>query len=209
LRPSVARWSPDGRAFVFNDARTREVFVARLGADGIWAVRPIGSKGVHPVYSPDAQWIYVGTDDAILRIPADGGLPSPVTNTPGISLGISADGKQIYFVREPSGTDLWRVETATGRIAKVLHGLVPYCSSCWALAGGGIYYLGLKEGSLDKQAIYYHDFTAGADKDLLDYPETVPAIGSGPFSLSPDGRYLLCVRIHPSNANVFRVEPFR
>jgi hypothetical protein len=151
----------------------------------------------------------VGADDAILRIPADGGPSSPVTNIRGISLGISADGKQIYFVREPSGTDLWRVETATGRIEKVLQGLVPYCSSCWALAAGGIYYLGPKEGSLDKQAIYYHNFAAGTDKDLLDYPETVPAIGSGPFSLSPDGRYLLCVRVHPSNANVFRVEPFR
>jgi Tol biopolymer transport system component/DNA-binding winged helix-turn-helix (wHTH) protein len=209
LRPSVARWSPDGRAFVFNDARTREIFVARLGADGTWAVRPNGSKGVHPVYSPDGRWIYVGADDAILRIPADGGPSSPVTNIRGISLGISADGKQIYFVREPSGTDLWRVETATGRIEKVLQGLVPYCSSCWALAAGGIYYLGPKEGSLDKQAIYYHNFAAGTDKDLLDYPETVPAIGSGPFSLSPDGRYLLCVRVHPSNANVFRVEPFR
>ena len=209
LRPSVARWAPDGRAFIFNDARTREIFVARLGADGTWAVLPTGAKGIHPVYSPDARWIYAGTDDAIVRIPAEGGPPSPVTKTSGISLGISADGQHIYFVREPSGTDLWSVETATGRMQKVLQGLVPFCSSCWALSAGGIYYLGPKEGSLDKQALYYHDFAGGADKDLVDYPEAVSPIGSGPFSLSPDGRYLLCVRVHPSNADVFRVEPFR
>jgi Tol biopolymer transport system component/DNA-binding winged helix-turn-helix (wHTH) protein len=209
LRPSVARWAPDGKGFVFNDARTREIFVARLGADGTWAVRPTGAKGIHPVYSPDARWIYAGTDDAIVRIPAEGGSPAVVTKTLGISLGISADGTRIYFVREPSGTDLWRVDTATGRTEKALAGLVPFCSSCWALAAGGIYYLGAKEGSLDKQALYYHDFAAGTDKDLVDYPEAVSPIGSGPFSLSPDGRYLLCVRVHPSNADVFRVEPFR
>jgi Tol biopolymer transport system component/DNA-binding winged helix-turn-helix (wHTH) protein len=209
VRPSVARWSPDGQAFVFNDARTREIFVARLAANGRWTVRPSGAKGVHPVYSPDARWIYAGTDDAIVRIPADGGRPSPVANMGGISLGISADGNEIYFVREPSGTDLWRVKTATGRTEKVLQGLVPYCSSCWALAAGGIYYLGSKEGWFDKQVLRYHDFTAGADKDVVDYPEALSPIGSGPFSLSPDGRYLLCVRVHPSNANIFRVEPFR
>ena len=209
LRPSVARWAPDGRAFVFNDARTREISVARLGADGTWAVRPTGSRGIHPVYSPDARWIYAGTDDAIVRMPAEGGPPSPLTNVRGISLGISADGKQIYFVREPSGTDLWRVGTATGRTEKVLQGMVPYCSSCWALAAGGIYYLRPKEESLDKQVLSYHDFGGGADKDLVDYPEALSPIGSGPFSLSPDGRYLLCVRVHPSNADVFRVDPFR
>ena len=209
LRPSVARWSPDGRGFVFNDARTREIFMARLGADGTWDVRPIGYRAIHPVYSPDARWIYAGTDDAIMRIPADGGPASLVAKLTGISLGISADGKHIYCVREPSGTDLWRVETATGRADKVLEGMVPYCSSCWALASGGIYYLGFKEGSIDKQTLRYRDFAAGTDKAVVDYPEAVSPLGSGPFSLSPDGRYLLCVRVHPSDADVFRVEPFR
>jgi hypothetical protein len=51
--------------------------------------------------------------------------------------------------------------------------------------------------------------SSAADKDLVDYPEALSPIGSGPFSLSPDGRYLLCVRVALSNADVFRVEPFR
>jgi Tol biopolymer transport system component/DNA-binding winged helix-turn-helix (wHTH) protein len=209
VRPSVARWSPDGRAFVFNDVRTRDIVVARLAADGTWAVHAGGARGVHPVYSPDARWIYAGTDEAIVRIPAEGGPATPVAQTYGISLGISADGQHLYFVREPSGTDLWRLEIATGRTEKVLHGMVPYCSSCWALAAGGIYYLSSKNGSFDKQVLRYHDLAAGADQDVVDYPEAVSPLGSGPFSLSPDGRYLLCVRVHPSNADIFRVDPFR
>jgi Tol biopolymer transport system component/DNA-binding winged helix-turn-helix (wHTH) protein len=209
LRPSVARWSPDGQGLAFNDARTREIFVARLAADGTWAVRPVGARAIHPVYSPDGRWIYAGTEDSIVRIPADGGPATTVVKITGISLGIAADGKRIYFVREPAGTDLWRVDTATGRAEKVLGGMVPYCSSCWALARGGIYYLGTTEGSIDKQTLRYRDFASGADKAVLDYPEAVSPLGSGPFSLSPDGRYLLCVRVHPSDADVFRVEPFR
>lgn len=29
------------------------------------------------------------------------------------------------------------------------------------------------------------------------------------FSLSPDGRYLLCVRVHLANADLLRIDPFR
>jgi hypothetical protein len=44
---------------------------------------------------------------------------------------------------------------------------------------------------------------------VLDYPEPLSPIGSGPFSLSPGARFLLCVRVDPSNADVFRVDGFR
>jgi Tol biopolymer transport system component/DNA-binding winged helix-turn-helix (wHTH) protein len=209
LRPSVARWAPDGGGIVFNNARTGEVFVVRAGADGSWVVRSTGVNGYHPVFSPDGQWIYAGTMNSIIRIPAQGGPVSELAKLKGISLGVSADGRYVYLVRDPSGTALWRVDTRSGRAEKVLEGLVPYCSSCWALAPRGIYYLGSREGSMDRQALYFHDFSTGRDKVLVDYPEALSPIGSGPFSLSPDGRYLLCVRVDPSNADIFRVEPFR
>jgi Tol biopolymer transport system component/DNA-binding winged helix-turn-helix (wHTH) protein len=209
LRPSVGRWSPDGRAIVFNNPRSTDIFVASLGTGGAWTVRALGVKGVHPVFSPDAQWIYAGRPDAIVRIPAQGGAASEVVKMQGISLGVAPDGKHVYYVREPSGTVLWRVETASGRASKVLDGLVPYCTSCWALTSGGIYYLGSRPGSPDRQALYFHDLTTGRQKGVVEYPEPLSPIGSGPFSLSPDGRYLLCVRLDPSNSDVFRVEPFR
>jgi hypothetical protein len=127
----------------------------------------------------------------------------------GISLDISADGRYLYFVREPASAALWRLDTSAGRAEKVLDGLAPYCSSCWALTRRGIYYLGVKPRLPDRQALYFHDFATGRDKPLEDYPEALSPIGSGPFSLSPDGRYLLCVRVHMGNADIFRVEPFR
>lgn len=209
LWPSVGRWSPDGQAIVFNNARSGEIYLARLGAEGRWSVRAIGASGYHPVFSPDGRWIYAGTMSSIIRIPAAGGPVSEVARTRGISLGVSADGQFLYFVREPADTALWRVRSDSGQLEKVLDGLLPYCSSCWALTESGVYYLGAKEGWNGRQTLYFHAFAGGRDKAVLEYPEPLSPIGSGPFSLSPDGRFLLCVRVDPSTSDVFRVEPFR
>jgi Tol biopolymer transport system component/DNA-binding winged helix-turn-helix (wHTH) protein len=209
LRPSVGRWSPDGRSIIFNNPGTTEMYIARLAATGDWMVRPTGMHGVHPVFSPDGQWIYAGTLNSIVRIPAAGGPSGEIAAVMGISLGVSNDGRYVYFVREPSGTTLWRLKAGSQSPEKVLDGLVPYCSSCWALSPTGIYFLGNKVGALDRQALYFHEFASGKDKELVDYPEALSPIGIGPFSLSPDGRYLLCVRVDPSNSDIFRVEPFR
>lgn len=209
LHPSVGRWSPDGRTIVFNNARTGEIYLAVEDGAGQWRLQPTGATGYHPVFSPDGAWIYAGTMSAIVRFPTQGGAAVQVASTKGISLGISPDGAYLYFVREATDSVLWRVHIHSGKLEKVLDGLLPYCSSCWALAGQGIYYLGARAGWTDRQTLYFHHLAGGYDTPVLDYPEPLSPIGSGPFSLSPDGRRLLCVRVDPSNADVFRVEPFR
>lgn len=208
LRPSVGRWSPDGRAIVFNNPLSSEIFIAARRPGGEWSVRSAGAKGIHPVFSPDGQWIYAGGTDGIRRIPVAGGTLSSVFDGRALSLDISRDGKFLYFVREPNGTSLWRVDLDTGALSRVLDGLVPGCSSCWAVSDKGVYYLGPGQTSLDSQALYFRDFESGHDHIVAPYPEPLWPHGSGPFSLSPDGRYLLCVRVDPSNSDVMLVEPF-
>ena len=209
LWPSVGRWSPGGDALVFNNARNGEIFLARETSPGRWEVRSTGATGYHPVFSPEGDWIYAGTMSAIVRIPVRGGPAAQLAATRGISLDVSRDGKYVYFVREATDMTLWRAETSSGRIEKVLEGLLPYCSSCWVLTTRGIYYLGAREGPSGRQALFFQEFAGARPKALLDYPEPLSPIGSGPFSLSPEGRYLLCVRVDPSNADVYRVENFR
>jgi Tol biopolymer transport system component/DNA-binding winged helix-turn-helix (wHTH) protein len=207
-KPSVGRWAPDGHALVFNNSQTSEIFLA--GETGsTWNVRPLGARGVHPVFSAAGESIFAG-GDAIVRIPAAGGSPKIVAPHRAEALQTSRDGKYVYFVREPGSTELWRVPAdAAGPAERVLDGLVPGCTSCWSLAPDGVYYLGSDEQSFDRQALFFHGFggkTAG--RKITPYPEPLWPHGSGPFSLAPDRSALLCVRVRPSTSDIMLVSPF-
>lgn len=207
-RPSVPRWSPDGRKLVFNDAATTEMYIAE-DEGGRWAVRPFGARGVHPVFSPDGQFIYAAAAGSIVRFPAGGGQAEIVTPTRGLSLDVSPDGRFVYFVREPADTTLSRVDVNTGEVERVLSGLVPYCTSCWALSETGIYYLGVRPKAPGQQSIFYLDWKTRAARLVADYPEPILPIGIGPFSLAPDRKSMLVVRLDPSNADILRADGFR
>ncbi len=207
-RPSVPRWSPDGRKLVFNDAATTEMYVAEEEG-GRWMVRPFGARGVHPVFSPDGQFIFAAAAGSILRFPAGGGQGEIVTPIRGLSLDVSPDGRFVYFVREPADTTLSRVYVRTGEVERVLSGLVPYCTSCWALSDAGIYYLGVRPKAPAQQSIFFMDWKTRAVRLVADYPEPILPIGIGPFSLAPDRRSMLVVRLDPSNADVMCADGFR
>lgn len=208
LRPSVGRWSPDGKSIAFNNARTGELYLAHVSSGEKWSVRATGVTGIHPVFSADGKFIYAGTMKSVIRYSLESGAVTEILPFPGLSFGLAPDGRSLYFVKEPAGTSLWRLALGTGAVTLAVDGLVPYCTSCWAAASNGIYYLGAKPHSWSRQAIFYHDLATGRTHSVLEYPEPLLPIGSGPFSLSPDGRYLLCVRVDPSNADIMKVEPF-
>lgn len=58
LRPSVGRWAPNGNAIVFNDSKEQDLYITRLREEGSWQVMPLEAKGIHPVFSSGAKWIY-------------------------------------------------------------------------------------------------------------------------------------------------------
>jgi hypothetical protein len=146
---------------------------------------------------------------SIVKAPVAGGPPQEVLNMRGISLGLSADGRALYFVRDATDSSLWRLDLESGQAAKFLDGLVPYCSSCWDVTSSGIYYLGVKADAGKQHAVFFYDFAAKSQRLVADYPEPLLPIGSGPSSLSRDARFLLTVRVDPSNTDIMRVERFR
>ncbi|HMF79727.1 MAG TPA: winged helix-turn-helix domain-containing protein [Bryobacteraceae bacterium] len=208
-RPSVGRWAPDGQAVIFNDSRDRDMYLAQRERNGEWSVRPLGQKGTHPVILPDGTTVIAGIPGGIsqfqLRFTLTPG--NQLAATQGLSFGTAFDDHSVLFVREAADTNLLHLDTTTHRTTKFLTGLIPYCSSCWAVSKLGVYYLGSKPGSITGQAIYFHDRKSGAENEVCDFPERLAPLGGGPFSLSPDGRYLLCVRGDASNSDVMRVEP--
>jgi Tol biopolymer transport system component/DNA-binding winged helix-turn-helix (wHTH) protein len=208
-KPSVGRWSPDGRSIVFNNPQTFEIFVTEESASG-WRVRNTGQQGVHPVFSADGKSILAG-GSTIVQFPVAGGPPRVLAEHRGEALQASADGKFLYFVREPSGSSVWRIAVdARGPAERVFDGLVPGCTSCWSLAADGVYYLGMDKETFDRQAILFHAYDgSGPDRVVVDYPEPLWPQGSGPFSLSPDRSNLLCVRVRPSNSDVMLISSFR
>lgn len=209
VRPSVGRWSHDGSAIVFNSPQTGDVYVATVQSDRTWSVRSTGIQGVHPVFSLDGRWIYAGGPGGIVRFALSEGKAESVVQTKAEALALSADGKYIYFVREPNDTAIWRLDLSTLATTRVLNGLVPGCTSCWALANEGLYYLGSDKQSFDKQILFFHDLKSARERVVTMYPEPLWPQGSGPFSMSPDGKSLLCVRVEPSKSDVMLVTPFR
>ncbi|MBL8218517.1 MAG: PD40 domain-containing protein, partial [Bryobacterales bacterium] len=200
-RPSVGRWAPDGKQIVFNNPRSGEMHLAeRVGGD--WKVRGLGVNGIHPVFAPDGKWIYAGQGNEILRFPVGGGAGVAVVKTKGLSMDVSRDGKFLFFFREPNDTVLWKAPVETGEVSKVVEGVVPGCTSCWAVNESGVYYLGAERHSFDSQILYFREFRTGKTREVTPYPEPLWPLGSGPFSLSPDGKSLLCVRVDPSESDV-------
>jgi len=207
-RPSVPRWAPDGRRLIFNDAISKQIYIAE-DEGARWKVSRFNGHGVHPVFSPNGEWVYTAADQSVMRYPAAGGDAVAVVPTRALSLGISPDGEYLYFVRGPADTTLSRSRIGSGRVEPIVEGLVPYCTSCWSLTRNGIYYLGSGGKSASQQSVFYLDFTTRAKRLIADYPEPILPIGIGPFSLSPDGKSLLTVRLDPSNSDLLRVDNFR
>jgi Tol biopolymer transport system component len=206
MRPSVGRWSPDGSSIVFNSPQTGEVWIATENGRE-WRVRNTGVQGIHPVFSTDGLWIYAGGPAGIVRFPPSGAPLERISNMKSEALALSPDGKHLYFASEPTDTALWRLDLATKATAKVLDGIVPACTSCWALSNDGVYFLGIDRESFDRQVLFLWDFKTSTAKPVMAYPEPLWPLGSGPFSLGPGGN-LLVVRVESSNSDVMLVKPF-
>jgi Tol biopolymer transport system component len=125
------RWSPDGQRIVFQslEGTKFDVRVGDLASRRSHTVTDDYTMDIHPVWSPDGEWIYFSSYRSgginIWRIPVgSGGEPlgpmEQVTSGPGqdVDLDVSASGRLVFAILKQNA-DIWRlpVDPATGAAA--------------------------------------------------------------------------------------------
>jgi serine/threonine protein kinase/WD40 repeat protein len=198
-------WSPDGKQIAF-DSRVEghgDIFV--ISADGGSPRRlttGLNDSAV-PVWSRDGRWIYFnsGTTPAtsqIRKIPASGGAAVPI-NVTGIGPHESQDGKSLYYYR--SGA-IWRSDFSGANEARVVDASE---FQNWQLCGPDICLLDMSSPP-SGQFIRYDPVTKRRQTKPLDVG--LGAITSVGIDVSPDGLWLIYVRVDSAESDILMVENF-
>jgi serine/threonine-protein kinase len=67
--------SADGRSFLYLRRMDRENSVPISGSEGVSVINSF------PFFSPDGQWVAYATDEKLMKVSVDGGIPIPLANT--------------------------------------------------------------------------------------------------------------------------------
>ncbi len=126
-------WSPDGKQIAFTTNLTGRLNLWRVGADSGWPIQLSQSddRQLGAAWSPDGKWIAYEQDHGgaetydLYAVPASGGAPVNLTNTPEISETNalwSPDARMVAFASKPKSSPITNVAilTADTRSTRVL-----------------------------------------------------------------------------------------
>ena len=208
------RWSPDGKQIAFDSVQQGHSDIFLISAEGGSPRRLTEgtSQNDIPSWSRDGRWVYFhssrsGTGE-IWKVSPEGGSPEQVTkNTSSGSVGgeafmdsfESVDGKFLFYRRDDG---LWRVPVQGGESIRVLES-VEFAQ--WRVFGNGICFL---DGTTRPAQLKLLDMSRGRTTRFgtVELGPPVPAFGA--FDVSPDGRWVLYVRVEASNSDIMLVENF-
>jgi Tol biopolymer transport system component len=198
-------WSPDGHwlALDSNAEGWSEIYV--VAADG-GPVRRVtnwpGFSNTRPSWSHDGRWIYFSSDHSgrneTWKIPWEGGQAVQVTRSGGGRALESADGKYIYYVKDPGSPGLFRMSAEGGEEQQVAPGNV--ASGSFSVTRKGVYF------TTDEKTIQLLDAATGKVSTLA-----IPH-GAGsilPEAVSPDDTYMVSGQVDRNIQELMLVEGFR
>lgn len=206
LEPFV---SPDGRRVAFTSTRNGGKNVWIMDSNGSGQTQlTYGKEDDCPQITPDGMWIiYHGQEnsiDRIFKIPAVGGEPALLTDSPAKMPAVSSDGRRIAFYSKPNpSTNVWKIGVmpfAGGRIEHV--GAAPHNTDLgisWRPNPSQLTYVDTIDGASN---IWSQSLPGGSRRPLTRF-------GKGDrisnFGWSPDGKQIACVR-HEERKSLVKVK---
>ena len=192
----MPRWSPDGRHIAFtavDSAGKRDVYVVDVATKQTRSFTDAPSYEGRASWSRDGQWIYFRSDRSgarqIWKQPFQGpGEAVAVTHGGGYEAFEGPLGKTVYFLRDRSSDELWKVPVAGGAEEKLLDGVR---ESRWWVTRPGIYYV------RDQRVFLFQE--GSAPREVLRLPAPV----TDGFAASPDGSLLVWGQTDRSVADVW------
>ena len=201
------RWSPDGRHLAF-DSRLRghsDIFVAGSDGSGLRRLTEDTSEDVIPSWSHDGRFVYFTSDrggrDQVWQIPAEGGTPQLVLDTPARDIHESADEKVLYYWRDGA---VFSRAVAGGHESRLAAD--PQYGN-WLVRAETLYLL--NDGRQPRpaiEAVSLATLKRSVLRELDDWPHVrfPPA-----FDLSHDGRWFVFGRVDQLQNDVMLVQHFR
>ncbi|HET9409293.1 MAG TPA: S9 family peptidase [Candidatus Sulfotelmatobacter sp.] len=197
-------WSPDGREVVFTTNLTGRLNLWKVSASGGWPIQLLESddRQFGAAWSPDGKWIVFDQDFGggeiydILAVPADGGDPINLTNTPDVSEvnpRWSPDGSMLalsYRPKTSSTIDIALLDWKTRQVRKLTNERTKnreWFSPIWSADSKTIYASRANAGHTDSD-VYGIDVATGNQENLTPHQGDVLYSVS---SVSPDGKTLL------------------
>jgi Tol biopolymer transport system component len=114
----------------------------------------------------------------------------------------SADGKFLYYTKDLSDTNLWKVPVEGGQSSKVLDGLSAYINL--AIMDSGVYFL-TTLNARGRTSIQFLSFATNKISNIATFEKP---LGVG-LAVSPDGKWILYSQVEQSGSELMLVENFR
>ena len=203
------RWSPDGEWIAFDSRRDgpHEVYVVSANGGQPRRLTTHPSSDIIPSWSRDGKWVYFASDRSgeyqVWKMPAEGGEVIQVTQNGGLDAFESLDGTSVYYAKwDERAASLWKVPVGGGQEVQLLN---PIRAASFALTKKGIYFCGLREGSVGS-TIQFFEFATGNTRQIAVTDKPVAVTG---FSASLDGRWILYAQIDQLSSDLMLVENFK